>query len=125
MKLDSDPTRKYFSINLSERERGIFECGIALATVYHAFTGIPVKYDEEDIKRVERVMEESIMAQPFRERVKIRITPPDKKRKAFPYFVLRGRYIDAEVTINYFGTRITGRMEYKEDLNYTLMYIKE
>ncbi len=124
MKLNSDPTRKYFSADLSKRERGIFECGIALATIYHAFTGIPIKYDIENIRKVEKVMEESIMAQPFREKVKIRITPPDKKEKTFPYFVLRGRHIDAEVTINYFGTRVTGKMEYKEELNYTLMYIK-
>jgi len=125
MKKNSDPTKKYFPSNFSKRERAVFECGIALATIYHAFTGIPIKYDEEEIKRVEKVIENSIMAQPFREDVKVKIKPPKIDKKIFPYFVLRGRYIEAEVSINYLGTKVFGRMEYKEDLDYTLMYIKK
>jgi len=122
----NDPTNKYFPKWMSKRERAIFECGIALATIYHAFTGIPVKYDEEDIKRLERLIERSILAQPFRESVKIRIIPPKiEEKRPFKYFVLKGRNLEAEVTINYLGERVTGKMSYKSDLEYTLMYITE
>lgn len=44
MPTNYDKTKRYFPKNISKRERGIFECGIALVTIYHAFTGVPVKY---------------------------------------------------------------------------------
>lgn len=121
-----DRTAKYFPKGLSKRERAIFECGIALATLYHAFVGIPVRLEKDDIERVERVMEASVSAQPFRERVEVRIHPPESiGDRPFKYFVLRGRHLEAKVIVNYEGESVVGRMDYKKDLNFTLMYISD
>lgn len=126
MSTEYDITRKYFPGNVSKRERAIFECGIALATIYHAFTGIPIRYRNEDTRSLEKTIEKSILAQPFRESVKIKIVSPEKGRgRPFPYFVLRGRYIVAEVIINYLGEKVRCKMEYKDDLDYTLMHLIE
>ena len=121
-----DETAKYFPKNMSKRERAIFECGIALGTLYHTFVGTPLRLEEEDIRRMERLMEASISAQPFREKVEVKIHPPKSLNdRPFNYFVLRGRHIEAKVVINYLGERVVGRMDYKKELNYTLMYISD
>lgn len=75
---------------------------------------------------LEKTIERSISAQPFRESVKVRIIPPSKRdKRIFPYFILRGRYITAEVVINYLGEKVKCKMGYKEDLDYTLMHLIE
>jgi hypothetical protein len=122
----TDKTKKYFPRNLSNRERAIFECGIALGTIYHAFTGIPVRMEIGEINMLEKVIENSILAQPYREFVKVKIRPPQEiGKRPFNYFVLKGKHIEATVVINYGGERVVGKMDYKKDLNYTLMYLSD
>ena len=124
--MSRDPTERYFPRGMTRRERAIFECGIALATIYHAFSGVPVGLDEESIRAVEKAIERAVLAQPFREAARVRIRPPRlDERRPFRYFTLRGRDIEAEVTVNYMGVRVKGLMRYEEELGYTLMRVVE
>lgn len=104
-------------------ERGTFEAGIKLATVYHQFVGSPFNIDTVDM--LERTIEKTIAVQPYVSYVRIKI---DRSRLVsggdrYSYLSLTGDMIDATVKIDIDGTVVTAEMRYDEELKYPLMFI--
>lgn len=121
---EADPAKKFFDESVTDRERAIFEAGIALAMIYHQFVGLPIS--RETIPVVEKAIEGAALLQPFRESVEVRIDPELVKSKAHPYGygILTGRMLDVKVIVRYGRARAIARMRYVPELDYTLMYIE-
>ena len=123
-----DYAKKFFVC--SDRERACFEAGIKLSTIYHQFTGIP--FNKKIRQSIIKAMEDSISVQPFVEKVSIDIKEDfvsDKsylkeKKKNYDYASLDGKMMHAVVLINYMGNRAEGIMEYVEEMDYPLMYVR-
>ena len=109
----------------SVRERAIFESGIKLATIYHQFVGSPV--NSGSVGDLERTIEKTISVQPYVSSVRVTI---DRSRfvplvDEYSYLSLTGDMIDAVVTIEIEGSRVTAEMRYDEELRYPLMYVSD
>ncbi len=120
-----DSAKKYFSQKVSERDRAVFEAGIALGMVIHQFTGIPIRFVEE-VKYLEKVIEYAILSQPFKSeaRVNISIDIP-KSDNPYNYVTLRSRNLDITITTRYGKTKVRARLRYIPELDYTLAYIDD
>ncbi len=118
---------KRFDSSVTDRERAIFEGAITLGALYHQFVGVPIIRDPGVLRRLERMIEETMSLQPYKERVRIRIRDSEVRgRRANPYDYseLEGRMLEAEVVSRYRGCRATLAMKYVPELKYNLMYIK-
>ena len=109
----------------SVRERAVFESGIKLATIYHQFVGSPV--NAESVGDLEKTIERTILVQPYVSSVKVSI---DRSRfvplvDQYSYLSLTGDMIDAVVTIEIDGSKVTAEMRYDEELKYPLMYVSD
>lgn len=120
-----DPAAKYFSPKVTDRDRAVFEAGIAIGTLVHQFTGIPVRRSE-DVAVIEEAIRRSLLAQPFREsvdvRVKIEIPPGNTP---YSYVTLRSRHVDARIVVKYGKCRVVARLRYIPQLDYSLGYIDD
>lgn len=119
--------RKYFDQSLTDRERAIFEGGIALGALYHQFIGIPICKDHKLILNLERVIEEVMKIQPYRENVNVKIDIEKikgEKKNPYDYELLKGKHINAKVTIKYGRAKVIVAMKYINELDYTLMYVE-
>ncbi len=126
--MSSKKSDKYFASDLSERERACFEAGIKLGALYHVLCGIPVALNENIIASIERGIEAAISCQPHVESVNIELDKSKikgTKTDIFDYDEISGEIIKAMVILKYQKTRIIARVEWKEDLNYPLMYIEK
>ncbi len=123
-----DPSRKFFDPTITDRERAIFEGGIALATISHQFTGIPVNKDRKILKTLETAIEETVKLQPYKSNIKVKIDPHKihikSKNPHFAYKTLKGEYMDIKVKTIYGKAKAYFRMRYLPELDYTLMYIE-
>lgn len=120
-----DPAAKYFSPKITCRERAAFEAGIAIGTLIHQFTGIPIK-NKEDVVILERAIERSLLAQPYREKVIVKINlDRDYSDNPYDYTTLKSRFIDAVIVIRYNECRVKARVRYIPELDYTLGYIED
>ncbi|MHA1647922.1 MAG: dihydroneopterin aldolase family protein, partial [Promethearchaeota archaeon] len=125
----------YFDATMTARERAIFETGIKLTTIFHQFGGTPIANDPKIIKDVSTGIEAAILSQPYVKKAKIQIIfPQDKEEKEerihgkfhpYDYTEISGRNLVAEVLLEYNNWEIVGKVEWKEDLQYPLMYIKK
>lgn len=120
-----DPAAKYFSPKVTNRDRAVFEAGIAIGTLVHQFTGIPVR-NAEDLRVLEEAIRRSLLAQPFRESVNVKISV-DFPRNTSPYgyITLKSMHVDARIVIKYGRCRATARLKYIPELNYTLGFIED
>ena len=121
-----DLAKKYF-LDISDRERAIFEGGIKLGAIYHQFIGVPIS-KKTDFLALERTIEESVKTQPYTEYVKIKIDRKfinKNKSNEYDYHTLEGKMLDITLTIKYEGSTVKVRSRYIEELDYTLMYIEE
>jgi dihydroneopterin aldolase len=118
-----DLASRYF--NCSERERAVFEAGIKLGTIYHQFVGTPVAAANVEI--LERAIEDGVRVQPFVKDVKVAICREALRRKKdeFDYQTLTGNMMNVELTVAVGGTTVVAAMDFKDDLHYPLMYVKE
>ncbi len=118
-----DKAKKYF--NCTASERAAFEAGIKMGTIYHQFVGTPLSM--ENVEYLERAIEESVKVQPFVKDVKVRIdrTRIRKKSGFYKYLTLRGEMLNIELEVQYEDKIAICKLEYVEDMNYPLMYIKE
>jgi dihydroneopterin aldolase len=118
-----DLASRYF--NCSERERAVFEAGIKLGTIYHQFVGTPVAAANVEI--LERAIEDGVRVQPFVKDVKVAISREALRRKKdeFDYQTLTGNMMNVELTVAVGGTTVVAAMDFKDDLHYPLMYVKE
>ncbi|MDH5816393.1 MAG: dihydroneopterin aldolase family protein [Candidatus Nezhaarchaeota archaeon] len=123
-----DPAKRFFHPSISDKERAIFEAGVALGALYHQFLGIPIAKREEVLQAVKDAIEKTMMLQPFREKVEVSFNLDAIKGKAsnpYDYSLLRGEAIDVKVVVRYGSVRVKARMRYVEDLNFNLMYIED
>ncbi|MEM3437979.1 MAG: dihydroneopterin aldolase family protein [Nitrososphaerales archaeon] len=120
--------KKYFDKSVTDRERAIFEGGIALGAIYHQFVGIPIIKDKAVIKALERAISKSMKLQPYRESVEVRINIDmikGEKSHAYDYEILKGKHLDVKVKTKYGNSRATVRMRYIPEVDFTLMYIEK
>ncbi|MEM2041244.1 MAG: dihydroneopterin aldolase family protein [Nitrososphaerota archaeon] len=122
--MSKDPARIYFSPKMTERERAVFEAGIALSTIFNLLHGMPVPRDRKAARILERAMEEVIKTQPYRREVRIKIRHR-VRRGIYGYDVARGENIYASVKVKYGSAEVTGELRWIKRLRYPLMYIKE
>lgn len=121
---DTDPSRKYFDESLSDRERAVFEGGIALATAYHQFVGTPLRSDERFLTHLRGLIERVLKVQPFRTDSKVRLSVSKEEPGAFAYTSLSGKMFDVSVTIRYGEATATCRLRYIDELSFPLMYVE-
>ncbi len=121
-----DPAKKYFDPSISERERAIFESGIALGYIFHQFIGIPLIKDKKFISNLEKTIEDTVKVQPFRENVKVKIKTEKIREKTHPYSytVIKPGNIEAKVEVKYGKTKVTSKMNFIPELSFPLMYIE-
>ncbi len=123
-----DPARPYFYEGLSDRERAVFEAGIALASLYHQFVGTPISGDRRVLRALEKAMEEAISLQPFKERVEVRIDARRLKRRGrgpYSYSQLTGDELAVKVVVRYGKARAYAALRYVPELGYPLMYVEK
>ncbi len=128
MKHLEDPARRFFHPSITDRERAIFEAGIALGALYHQFLGIPIAKREDVLKAVKEAIEKTMILQPFRESVKVDFNLNVIKGELqgpYDYSSLRGEAIDVKVVVRYGSARVKARMRFIEDLGFNLMYIED
>jgi len=121
-----DPAKKYFSPKVTDRDRAVFEAGIALGMVIHQFTGIPIKFVEE-IEHLKKVIEYAIRSQPFKidADVRISIDIPQGVENPYRYETLKSRHLDITITTKYGKAKVRARLRYVPELDYTLAYIED
>ena len=120
--------RRLFDPEITDRERAVFEGGIALAALYHQFLGTPITKRDDILDSVKDAIERAMMLQPYRERVEVKILKnkiSNKRRHPYDYETLKGKHLDVRVVIRYGKTRATVRMKYVPELDYNLMYVEK
>ena len=118
-----DIAKKYFKCTASER--AAFEAGVKLGTIYHQFVGTPLSL--ENVEYLEKAIEESIKVQPFVKSVKVRIDRSriTKKQGFYKYLTLHGDMLDIDLEVQYEDKIAICKLEYIQEMDYPLMYIKE
>ncbi len=118
---------KYF--NCTDRERVAFELGIKLGALFHQFIGTPVSSHNMEI--LEKAIENTTESQAYVRSAEVEIKPSGSEGEEhgnmgpFDYTTLTGDMIEAEVVIEYRGLKAVGHMEYIDEMDYPLMYVKE
>jgi len=120
-----DPAARYFAKGVTPRERAAFEAGIALATIYHSLVGLPMPRTSRGREELARGVASSVLAQPFRRSVRVRIRSVRRGRGPYSYGEIGQRDISAEVVVEYAGCAVRARLGYVKGLRYPLMRIVE
>ena len=119
---------KHFDRSLTERERAVFEGGIALGALYQQFMGIPVVKDVDLLAAIEKVIEKSTTLRPFKTRARVRIRSQTlKSRKSHPYdySTLKGENVAVRVECQYRKARAIVGMKHIAELDYDLMFVEK
>ena len=134
-KLFKDPAKKFFNMNVTDRDRAIFEGGITLGALYHQFQGTPFKNDEKIIRSLEKSIENTMKCQPYVQDIQVKIKIPEKQDQnstnknstdtPYNYLELNGSMFDVKLEIKYNKVKILMKLEHNKELNFPLMYIKE
>lgn len=121
-----DPAAKFFSPKATERDRAVFEAGVALGMVMHQFRGIPLK-SNEDAELLERVIERAVRAQPFKESARVRIARRfcHDPSNPYDYSTLKNSDLDVEVVVRYGGVVVRARARRVDELGFNLAYIED
>jgi hypothetical protein len=118
-----DIARRYFPKDFTERERAIFEAGIALGALTHSAVGLPAASTVAPY--IEKALAESFMLQPYRREVKVRLRRIPRRPRLYRYGTVSPENIEAEVVVEYGSARVRARMGYVKELKYPLMYVVE
>ncbi len=116
-----------FPPTITSKERAIFEVGIKLGALYHIAMGMPISKNKETITSIETALANSIKSQPFVTEVRVEIDQNyvlGTKSHEFDYSEINGRILNATIQLKYKETEVTGVLEWNEDLQYPLMYVK-
>ncbi|TFG20103.1 MAG: dihydroneopterin aldolase [Promethearchaeota archaeon] len=119
---------KKFPSDITSRERAIFEVGIKLGALYHIAMGLPISKDPTTITSIETALANSIKTQPYVTDVKVAINlkkVKGTKSHQFDYSQINSSLLEATIHLKYKDIAVTGVIEWNEDLNYPLMFIKE
>ncbi len=115
--------RRIFSKDFTERDRAIFESGVAMGSIIHATAGIPIAKKKRLKRGLERALAESFQLQPYRKEVKIRLHTSKRHRHPYDYGVIKPEDIEATVKIAYGRYRVEARLKYIPRLGYPLAYV--
>jgi len=109
----------------SRRERAAFEAGIKLGGIFHQFLGTPLSLSNK--RALEKAIEESVRIQPYVHSVHVEIRKQGlhEKREEFDYATLRGEDLYVELVLRYKEVELLAVMEYLENEEYPLMFIKK
>ena len=113
-------------MEISNRDRAVFEAGIKLGALYHQFVGTPINTDM--IEGLARMIEESIGVQPFVRSISVIIDPETVKKKQNPefgYCELEGRMLHVSLDVLYKNIIVHAEMCYDEEKDYPLMSINK
>lgn len=108
-----------------ERDIVVFEAGIKLGALYHQFVGTPINVNTID--GLERIIEESIGAQPYVRSVSVSIDREmvgKKQNPTFGYCELEGRMLHVSLQVLYKNTIVYAELSYDEEMDYPRMGIK-
>jgi len=119
--VEEEVARRFFPKDFTDRERAIFEAGVALGVITHSLTGFPAA--EEVKKIIESAAEKIFAIQPYRKKVKLRIVGIKKKRGVYGYDTLKPENLEISVQVQYGSATVTARMRYINELAYPLMYV--
>ncbi|WP_440059281.1 dihydroneopterin aldolase family protein [Thermogladius sp. 4427co] len=121
-----DPAKKYFTPKATDRDRAVFEAGLALGMVVHQFTGIPIK-SNSDVEIIEKAIEKAILSQPYRVNAVARISKRFNHSPSNPYdySTLKTSDLDVTVEVKYGRVRVRARLRYIKELNFNLGYIED
>lgn len=122
-----DKARVFFDKKITDRERAIFEGAIGLSAIFHQFIGTPISNDIETIKLLEETIRKSMLIQPFKKEVKVKINVNKdlKKEEEYSYRSLEGKDFDVTVISEYGESKVTSRMRYIPEMDYVLMYVEK
>jgi hypothetical protein len=118
-----DIARRYFPKDFTDRERAIFEAGIALGALTHSAVGLPAASTVAPY--IEKALAKSFMLQPYRREVKVRLRRIPRRPRLYRYGTVSPENIEAEVVVEYGSARVRARMGYVKELKYPLMYVVE
>ncbi|MCS6770040.1 MAG: dihydroneopterin aldolase family protein [Candidatus Caldarchaeum sp.] len=115
--------KRFFPQGFTDRERAVFEAGIALGAIVHTVAGFPVSGEVKHF--IERAVERSFLLQPYRRKVKLRIKPRVRKAGLYRYGTVDPEDLDVEVEVAYGEYVVAARMSYVNSLKYPLMYVSK
>lgn len=121
--MDMDKGKGHF--NCSDSERAVFEAGIKLGAIYHQFIGATVSH--ENVAFLEKTIEEGTKVQPFVDEIEAKIERSYLRGKEDPYDyqTVTGKMLRIRLVTSYGKARAECELEWLEDINYPLMYVKE
>lgn len=117
--------RRIFPENFTDRERAIFEAGVAMGSILHTMAGIPFAYKPNLKRSLEKAMEKVFLLQPHRRKVRIRLRRGRRHRHPYDYQTLSPEDIEATVVTAYGGYSVEARVRYIPELRYPLAYISK
>jgi hypothetical protein len=82
-----DIARRYFPKDFTDRERAIFEAGIALGALTHSAVGLPAASTVAPY--IEKALAKSFMLQPYRREVKVRLRRIPRRPRLYRYGLCR------------------------------------
>ena len=98
-------------------QEACFEAGIKFGTLYHQFAGTPISPDSSD--SLARAIEEAVENQPFCESVAVEIREDvlreELAEQSADYAELTGRFVEAEIVVDYEGCRVHTSMSMEGD----------
>jgi len=109
---------------ITDRDQALFEAGIKLGALYHQFVGMPLS--PAGITAAESAIEKSISAQPYVERVKVKIDESRVQKELnekYQYTELKGPMLTVQAVIHYQTAHVSVSIRYDETLDYPLMKI--
>jgi hypothetical protein len=124
---NTDQAKKFFDKSVSDRERAIFEGGIALGAIYHQFTGVPISKDPKIVEALEKAIKLTMELQPFREQIEVKVEKEQIKgsrNRPYDYDVLRDATLKLRVTVKYGKAKAVVAAKYVPELDYNLMFIE-
>ena len=118
--------KKYFGLEVTDRDRAIFEGAITLGAIYHQFVGTPVSRDAGVVSTLERAIEKTMALQPYIESVKVKIDTSDIGEGTHPYDYseVSGRNLSVELVSRYGKARVHMGMKFVAELDFPLMFIE-
>ncbi len=123
MKNVEEFVKQFFPRDFSDRERAVFEAGIALGAITHAVCGFPTTRSTKPF--IEKAVEKSFMLQPYRKNIRFRVRSTAKRGGLYKYDTITPNDLEAVVEIEYGQTVVTAKMAYVRRLNYPLMYVSK
>ncbi|MEA1945145.1 MAG: dihydroneopterin aldolase family protein [Euryarchaeota archaeon] len=111
-------------IEITDRDRALFEAGIKLGALYHQFVGSPVNPDTAD--GLESAIRNSISLQPYVQEISVSIDREmiRKHLNDFGYCELEGRMLDVTAVIGFGAALVQVGMRYEERLDYPVMFVQ-